>query len=199
MEHRGSPSSPGNPTGSPDRFALSSRLRSERGVVSLLELLTSIPMMLVIVAGVFMLYELAKRDNDRVDSRVRTLSQQQSGLEKMQRELRQATSITPTSSQIVDMNTYVTPAGGTATAKRVRYDCTGGSCKRYEGNVGALTWTSGPVTVISNVLNANVFAMEPDYVNPSFVALNLDVSVRGASRPIALTGGVTLRNQARDS
>ena len=192
--------SAGEVPGQPNRTAVTRSLLSERGAVTLPELLVSLPLVVLIVVAVLGLANLSQRDHDRTDSRVRSLSQQQAGMERIQRELRQATSITPVSSQIVEMNTYVAPANGSAAvARRVRYDCTGGSCKRYEGTVGGTTFSSGPIVSIANVLNADIFVMEPDYVNPYFVALSVDVSVRGASNPIALRGGVTLRNQARDS
>jgi hypothetical protein len=127
------------------------------------------------------------------------LLQQQGGLEKMTRELRQATTITPTSSQLVDVDTYVTAIGASSKSlRRVRYDCTGGSCQRYEGPVGG-NFTSGPIPVITDVQNSNVFGMEPDFINPTFVALQVNVSVKDASNPIQLTGGVALKNLARDA
>ena len=62
----------------------------------------------------------------------------------MSRELRQATSITPVSSEALDVTTWVRPSNADRSVKRrVRYECAGGSCQRWEGpENGSLT--SGP-------------------------------------------------------
>ncbi|MEX0744451.1 MAG: hypothetical protein WD118_02515 [Phycisphaeraceae bacterium] len=176
------------------------RLSQERGSTSLFELLVAVPVMLVVLISVFALYQLSVRGGDRTNSRVRSLQQQQIGVERISRELRQATTVNPISSQVVDVETYVTPSGGGAAVLRhVRYDCTTGSCKRYEGPSGGTTFTSGPVNVITDIQNSNVFEMEPDFINPNFVALAVDVGVKDAANPIKLSGGVALKNLARDN
>jgi len=50
--------------------------------------------------------------------------------------------------------------------------------------------------VISNLNNPDVFFFEPDSVNPTFVAVKLEVSVSGATNPIVLDGGFALPNEA---
>lgn len=180
---------------------IAARLQDERGAVSLTELLVTTPLVLLVLGAVFVLYNQGVKGQSRTDSRVRGLQQQQIGLEKISRELRQATSINPSSSQLVDVITYVTPSGGSAaSARHVRYDCAAGTCNRWEGPpplTGALT--AGPVPVITAVQNADVFGMQPDYVNPNFVALNVNVTISGAQNPISLSGGVALKNLSRDN
>lgn len=176
------------------------RLSQERGTTSLFELLVAVPVMLVVLISVFALYQLSVRGGDRTNNRVRSLQQQQIGVERISRELRQATAVTPVSGQVVDVETYVTPSGGSgAVPRHVRYECTTGSCKRYEGPSGGATFTSGPVSVITDIQNSNVFEMKPDSINPNFVALVVDVGVKDASHPIRLSGGVAFKNLARDN
>jgi hypothetical protein len=76
----------------------------------------------------------------------------------------------------------------------VRYECVSGSCVRYEGAPGGAL-TIGPETIIPGVQNPDVFFFEPDPVNPTFVAVKLEVTVGSASKPIVLDGGFALRNK----
>ena len=174
--------------------------RNERGAVTINELLVSAPIALFGLVALSFLYNASVQGNSRTTNRVHGLAQQQLGIEKMTKELRQATTLTPVSSQVVDMDTYVTPSGGgSATPRLVRYDCSDGTCNRWEGPAGGTTFTSGPVQVITDVQNTNVFGMEPDSINPVFVAVAVQVSVSGQTNPIELTGGVALRNLASEN
>ena len=106
-----------------DTERLSRRLRCERGV-GLIELLTVLPMLAVVLLGIYALYNVGAKSQQETDNRVRGLIQQQNGMERISREMRQATSITPVSSQILDATTWVRPSGGTASVqRRVRYEC----------------------------------------------------------------------------
>jgi competence protein ComGC len=171
-----------------------SRLACERGI-SLVELLVVIPMVSVVLLGIYALYNVGAKGQEQNNVRVTTMLREQNGLERLTREMRQAVSFTPVSSQILDAVTYVRPtSGGASVQRRVRYECLDGSCVRYEGAPGGAL-TTGPETVIPNVLNPDVFFFSPDSVNPTFVSVKLEVSVKGANNPIVLDGGFALRNQ----
>jgi hypothetical protein len=171
-----------------------SRLAGECGL-SLVELLVVIPMVSVVLIGIYALYNVGAKGQQQNNVRVTTLLREQNGLERMTREMRQAVSFTPVSSQILDAVTYVRPSsGGASVQRRVRYECLDGACVRYEGAPGGAL-TIGPETVISNLVNPDVFFFSPDSVNPRFVSVKLEVSVKGASNPIVLDGGFALRNQ----
>lgn len=171
-------------------------LSSERGV-GLVELLVVIPMMAVVLLGIYALYNVGAHGQRQNNIRVTTLLREQNGLERMTREMRQAITFTPVSSQILDAVTYVRPTSGGASVQRhVRYECVSGACTRYEGAVGGSLGTGE--TVISNLSNPDVFFFEPDSVNPTYVAVKLEVTVSGASNPIVLDGGFALRNQEGD-
>jgi Tfp pilus assembly protein PilX len=169
------------------------RLRSERGV-GLIELLTVLPMLAIVLMGIYALSNIGAKSQRQTHARTSTLQRAQSGMERLTREMRQATAFTPVSSQILDATTYVRPAGeDTSVPRRVRYECTSGSCKRWEGAVGS-SLDTGPETVISGLQNADVFFFSPDSVNPNFVSMKVEVSVNGATNPIVLDGGFELRN-----
>jgi hypothetical protein len=177
--------------------SLRSRLAREGGV-SLVELLVVIPMMVIVLLGIYALYNVGVHGQQQNDRRVTTLLREQNGLERMTREMRQAVSFTPVSSQVLDAVTYVRPSSGAASVqRRVRYECLDGACKRWEGPPGGALDT-GPETVIANLQNPDVFFFSPDSVNPTFVSVKLEVSVQGATNPISLDGGFALRNQAGD-
>ena len=190
------PAFPHSCRATPRRLLL--RLRSERGM-NLVELLVVIPMLAVVLMGIYALYNVGAKSQQDTNNRVRSMIQQQNGLERISREMRQATAITPVSSQIIDGTTWVRPSGGGASVqRRVRYDCSTGRCQRWEGAAGGAL-TTGPVTVITDVLNADVFSLEPNSVDPTYVVTRVEVAVKGAGNPITLDGGFALRNLASDS
>jgi competence protein ComGC len=171
-----------------------SSLASERGF-NLVELLVVIPMVAVVLLGIYALYNVGTKGQMQNNARVTTLLREQNGLERMTREMRQAITFTPVSSQVLDAVTFVRPTSGGASVQRhVRYECLDGACKRWEGPPGGALDT-GPETVISNLENPDVFFFSPDSVNPTFVSVKLEVQVRGANSPIVLDGGFALPNQ----
>lgn len=173
--------------------ALRRFLQSERGI-GLVELLVVIPMMTVVLLGIYALYNVGAKSQERSNVRVTALLREQNGLERMTREMRQAVSFTPVSSQILDAVTYVRPAGGGPSEQRhVRYECQSGACTRFEGAVGGALGAGE--TVIANVQNPDVFFFSPDSVNPTYVSVKLEVAIKGANNPIVLDGGFALRNQ----
>jgi prepilin-type N-terminal cleavage/methylation domain-containing protein len=174
------------------------RLRDERGM-SLIELLTVMPMLAIVLLGIYGLYNVGAKSQQETNTRVRSLMQQQSGMERISREMRQATAITPVSSQIIDATTWVRPtSGGASVQRRVRYDCSTGTCNRWEGPAGG-SLTTGPVPIITNVVNADIFDLQPNSVDPTYVVMRVEVQVQGANNPITLDGGFALRNLAADA
>jgi hypothetical protein len=169
-------------------------LRSERGV-GLVELLVVIPMMAIVLMGIYGLYNAGAHGQRLNNDRVTTMLRQQNGLERLTREMRQAISFKPVSSQILDAETYVRPSGsGASVEKHVRYECLSGSCIRYEGAANGTTFSTSE-TVITGIQNADVFFFQPNNVNPTYTSVRLEVSVKGASNPITIEGGFALRNE----
>ncbi len=171
-------------------------VRSERGL-SLVELLVVIPMMAIVLMGIYALYNVGAKSQQQNSARVSTLLREQNGLERMTREMRQVVTFSPVSSQILDAVTYVRPtSGATSVQRHVRYECLDGACTRYEGAVGGSLGAGE--TVVANLMNADVFFFSPDSVNPTYVSVKLEVQVKNAQNPIVLDGGFALRNQQGD-
>ena len=189
------------PTPSPSgQISLSPRarrsIRSERGL-TLVELLVVIPMMAIVLLGIYALYNVGAKSQQNTDARVTTLLRAQNGLERMTREMRQAVSFTPVSSQVLDAVTYVRPStGGDSVLRHVRWECIDGACTRYEGAVGGSLGAGE--TVIPGLQNVDVFFFQPDSVNPTYVAVKLELAIKNANNPLVLDGGFELRNQQGD-
>jgi hypothetical protein len=159
-----------------------------------MELLVAVPITLMVFGAIVLLQDGAAKGQKQVDGRVRSLLEQQIGVERMTRELRQATSVASVTPQTFDAVTWVAPpGGGAAVQRRVYYDCGNGSCKRWEGPAGG-SLTSGPVTVLSGVTSTGIFTLLPNSTDPNYVSINVSVSVAGARNPIAISGGFALRN-----
>lgn len=159
----------------------------------MVEMLAVIPLMLLVFFAVFGLYEVSVREQNRGDARVRGIVQQKNGLERMSRELRDSVSMKYQTSEVLDAQIS---AGG----RWLRYDCSGTSCRRYEGPAQG-SFDPGFVTVVDSVHSAEFQtltnsggALVPDYINPTYVAVTLRVSVKGATNPIVLSDGFNLRN-----
>lgn len=174
-------------------FSHASKLaRDERGF-SLIEILAVLPLMLLTFFAVFQLYEVSVREQSRGDARVRSIVGQKNGLERISRELRDSVAVKYQNSEVIDAQIS---SGG----RWLRYDCSGTSCKRYEGPSQG-TFDTGPVTLISNVQSAEFHTLTnsggslvPDYVNPTYVTVTLRVTAKDANNPIVLNDGFNLRN-----
>ncbi len=172
--------------------------RHERGEITLTELLVAAPIALILLTATLTLQLASGREQQRTENRVQTLVEQRQGLERMTRELREASSITPTSSVAVDAVAWLRPpGGGPSVQRRVHYDCSHQDCERSEGPAGGDL--GAPAVVIPSVLNADVFDFQPDLVNPTYVTITLEVAVKGANNPISLHDGVALRNLTNES
>jgi prepilin-type N-terminal cleavage/methylation domain-containing protein len=182
-----------------DAFLITRLRRDQRGF-TLVELLVAMPLALLLVFAALNLYRVAANGQSATGNRSEAVQSARSALERMTRELRQVgppvgVSLSPvrfTSSQVMDYTTWTRPAGGTSVQRNVRYDCSEGRCMRSEGPVGGALGT--PALVVDGVQNLDVFDPRPDVLYPDYVAIKLNVRVKGQSRPITVTDGVALRN-----
>ena len=160
----------------------------------MVELLTVLPMLAIVLFGIYALSNVGAKSQRNAQARTSVLQRAQNGIERVTREMRQATDFTPVSSQILDATTYVRPTdGGASVLKRVRYECASGSCQRWEGPAGG-TLDAGPETILGGLQNVDVFFFSPDSVNPTFVSMKVELSFRSGANPIVLDGGFELRN-----
>lgn len=186
-------------------------LRDERGM-TLVELLVAMSVMIVVVAAVVDLVGVATRHQERVGARAEAITRGQVGLERMTHELRQASWVLVSSSQVVDFDALVPPGdGGTPVHRHVRYDCSGASsCTRLEGP--PVQYPPDPdaplpqtATLIEGVRPADVFTpwrtdratgtSQVDPLDADYLAIRIKLDVAGMTKPVTLEDGVSLRNR----
>jgi hypothetical protein len=188
------------------------RLAREQRGSTLIELLVTSLLLVAVVGAVLALYRVAAVEQDRVEGGVRGLVDQQIGLERLSRELRQATQLcapyptcgsTFTGAQTIDFERCFASGSGTCTLKWVRYDCTGSppqsvppdvttrACLRSEaatpGGLG-----SNQVPVIKNLAATptGVFSA----TSPNYLTFGTRVQAKGFNNPISLDDGIRFRN-----
>jgi prepilin-type N-terminal cleavage/methylation domain-containing protein len=173
-------------------------VRGQRGF-TLVELLLTMTMSLVAAgSGLALLGVVGQRnvENARYSDRV---SRAQIALESMTRELRQATWVP-----------VRTGPGVAAVPRLVRFDCSlGTTCERREGPrtsyppPAAPAFDSTRIAIESLRPGSVVFtpqAVGPSgaptttYVNPTTLAVRLEVTIEGWDRPVRLDDTITMRN-----
>jgi prepilin-type N-terminal cleavage/methylation domain-containing protein len=165
------------------------RLKDQSGF-TLVELLVAMPIALLVLSMAMLALATTVRNDQRTREHTDALRDQQVGLERMTRELREATSFTFLDSQRVEFTAWSRPANG---LRRIGYTCSSGThCVRREGPVGGTLSDSG--IVIDALVNADVFDPEPDFVNPRYVGIVAQVRIAQDRRVITLRDGVELRN-----
>ena len=203
-----------------------SRLRLIRGQggSTLIELLVAMPMAVAVLGLVSQAFVTSSEDQRRLERRTAALSQANTGLERMTKELRQANWVFFTSSQVVDAEAMVR-AGSTSQAvpRHIRYDCSSGACWRFEGPPVSFPpsqtalWDSTSLLIgarpgdtqssMGRVLGTDVFvpkrvdpatgATSVDYLDPDLLHIRLKVSVKGVDKPLELMDGISLRNSTK--
>jgi len=167
------------------------RLQDQSGF-TLVELLVAMPIAMIVLTLAMYALATTVRNEQRARQHSEALRAQQVGLEQLTRELREATSFQFLTSQLVEFNAYVR-SSGTATLRKVRYDCTSGEhCLRQEGAPDGAV--SGNRIIIDALENPDVFEPEPDFVNPRYVGVVARVRIADDRRLITLRDGVDLRN-----
>ena len=165
------------------------RLQDQSGF-TLVELLVAMPIALIVLSMAMLSIAFAVRSERSAREHSEALRAQQVGLERMTRELREATSFTFLDSQRVEFTAWSRPANG---LRRIGYDCTSGtSCIREEGPIGGAL--GGARVIVDALVNPDVFQPQPDFVNPRYVGIVAKVRIAQDRRQIILRDGVELRN-----
>jgi Tfp pilus assembly protein PilW len=167
------------------------RLKDQSGF-TLVELLVAMPIAMIVLSMAMLAVATTVRNEQRSREHKEALRAQTIGLERLTRELREATSFRFLTSQLVEFNGWVR-TGGTAEQRSIRYDCTSGSyCLRQEGPLNGAV--SGNTRIIDALENPDVFQPEPDFANPRYVGIVARVRIADDRRLITLRDGVDLRN-----
>lgn len=181
------------------------RLVQGQGGSTLIELLVAMPIAIVLLGLVVQSLGTAGRDQQDIEGRTEALTNGQIGLERMTRELRQATWVYFRSSAMVDLNVPVrATTTGTGTDRLVRYDCTADICERFEGPPVTYPPASSPSFTKSQrvlgadaqtlgerdgfIVNHDIFrptdvdpvtgARTVDFVDPDFLFIRIQLAYR---------------------
>lgn len=201
------------------------RTMERQGGFSLVELLVVMPLIILLLGVVLQSLAQAGRDQQDIENRSETLTNGQNGLERMTRELRQATWLYFRSSSLVDMEVRVRPSATASGQPRlVRYDCSGETCVRREGTATVFPPPAAPTfadeqTVIGSpssdtggrdgqIVGHDVFRpqrVDPatgtrvtDYARPDFLNIRLRLTTpRREDGALQLEDGVNLRNRTQ--
>jgi hypothetical protein len=162
---------------------------------TLVELLVAAIIGLAVLGGAAMLFAASYHAGPETTDRSFDIGQARVTMERIGREIRQATVIYPSPANELSMTTY---RGGDTCGStsqgfcRVIYTCTDGTCSRVEANLdGSLPGPS--VEVVRGLSDSNPFSFGGDPANPSVVYLALSFPARGAGHAITLRDAVTPR------
>jgi prepilin-type N-terminal cleavage/methylation domain-containing protein len=164
------------------------RLRAvlrEEGGWTLIELLAVMSIFAVILGASLSLAEVSDKIGRKDTERANALREQQAGVYRMVRELRQAYQILGTTPWSIEFLVRKTASE----SKHVRFSCgddNPGKCMRYETAIGQPLPTTGEL-VVDRVLNwgqtytdAAVFDFsDADAVTPAYVKIHLEVPAKG--------------------
>ena len=173
---------------------LTERLRAEESGFSLIEVLMAVALLSVVLGATLSLSHTGSRVAERDLVRANAIEEVQTGIARMDRELRTATEvISPTSATPTNSVDFVArvKAGTTRTLQRVRYSCDVPSptipglqaCYRYQGPVGSSPGGGGTL-VIDQLVNGTT-ALPVFTANespPTYFGIHLRRSAKGTLR-----------------
>jgi Tfp pilus assembly protein PilW len=180
--------------------ATAASLRREDDGYTLIELLVASMMGMVVIGAAVMLFIGAVRSEPRTSSKVAAIQQGRIAVERITRDVRQASSIpTYTSSQLA-LITYVrqsTCNGGAAATSiqcRVTYSCGGEVCTRTVSQPnGSLPGPS--VSVVTGLASGVPFVYPAGAGEPAYVEVKLAFETREGG-PVVIADGAAARNGA---
>jgi prepilin-type N-terminal cleavage/methylation domain-containing protein len=155
-------------------------VRSERGF-TLVELLVGMTAALVVFTAMLGVLISGMDAQASIATRTYQLNGAQAAMQQLVRNLREATSVTVSSSSSI---TYSEPVSGGN--ESVTFTCS------HTTKACTSTALGATQTVITNVTNTNVFTGSPA-TNPTYIGITLVVSATGEN-PVTLTDGAGLRN-----
>ena len=166
--------------------------------MTLPELLLATVIGLAVIGSATMVFTSAIQSQPRAASRGADIEKARVAMERLTRELRQATDVPTATSSQISVLTYVQKAscGGasatTALACRVTYTCSATACSRVEANPDG-TGAGSAVQVVSGITGPAVFSYSPDTTTPTFVGVNMVFPSDDGDDAITLSDGIALR------
>lgn len=206
---------------SPMPYSRFRRVVQGQGGFTLIELLVAMPIAILLLGVVIEALGQASRDQQDIEYRTESLNNAEVGLERMTREIRQATWLFFWSSSVVDINVRVR-ASATAEGeyRLVRYDCSTDACVRSEGPAMVYPPPANPAFTTAavligtpegdtfgrdgRILGHDVFrpmhidsatgARTADFLKPDYLSVRLRLAVPRHEGALELSDGVNLRN-----
>jgi prepilin-type N-terminal cleavage/methylation domain-containing protein len=168
------------------------RLADQQGF-TLIELLVGLMIGMLVLGGAVTVFESSYHTEPDAANRANDIQTARTTMERMVREIRQATAIDPNStSQSLTMTTHVpsvTCSGQPAGYCQVSYTCTAGVCTRAV--------STSPATVeqmVRGLSASDVFTYGGDPTNPNLVYLKLAFPPVNGGDSITLRDAVAIRN-----
>lgn len=166
------------------------RLTSAEAGFTLVELLVASAVGMILLLVIHGFASIAERSRSETGARAEALGEQRAGLERMTRELRQATELNAATPGLITFR--VLGADG-APLREIRFDCRSEArCRRFAGPAGG-TLVQTHDAIVSGVESATFTAQTVD-ASQDYVAIELRVTLPGRPQPIVLGDGVTVRN-----
>lgn len=165
--------------------------------MSLIELVVTMSMALTILAALLGLWSSAASDETVNAARYQnqSIDDASRSLERMTREVREAISVVPASTSVVNLRVWKRglTAASTSVPHDITYDCSGAgsrpstyACRRTD-----VTAASGPALVIDGLASPSVFTTT---AGQPALKIELAVVVASQSHPIVLRSGASPRN-----
>lgn len=194
-----------------------------QGGSTMIELLVAMPIAVLLLGISIGSLGSSGRSQRDIENRTETLTRGQLGLERMTREIRQATWVYFRSSSVIDLEAKVRDGASATSARRlVRYDCSTDVCTRSEGPATLYPPPASPtfattVEVIGGqstdpgnrygrIVGHDVFrpsridpttgVSTPDYSQPNFLQISVNLAITSRQNPLELEDGVALRNRS---
>jgi prepilin-type N-terminal cleavage/methylation domain-containing protein len=170
------------------------RTRSDDGF-SLIELLVTMGVSLAILTAVLALWSGASANEQRNAERFDSVDAARNGLERMTRDVREATAVTGISDRLVTLKLWTRDLAGATPSvlHTITYNCgAGGSvastyrCLRTDTSAG-----SPAVTVVDQLTSPSVFTTVAGQPN---LQIRLSVLVADATFPVVMHSGASPRN-----
>lgn len=175
-------------------------LRREEDGYTLIELLVAATMGLVVMGAAVMMFIGAVKSEPRTSSKVAAIEQGRTAVERITRDVRQASSVPTHSASQLTLITYVKQStcnggpAGTAIQCRVTYSCAAGACTRTVAQPNGSS-PGVPVRVVSGLFSSAPFVYTPSTGEPGFVEVSLSF-VTQEGGPVVIADGASTRNGA---
>lgn len=157
--------------------------RSDSPGFTLIEMLVTIALSLVVLTAVSSLLISGMRDQAAVETRNSQLGQAEIAMQRLVRDLREASSVTVLSSSSIS---YSEPVA-TGLLQSVTFACSTVTSTCTDTAAGVQQ------TAVTHVTNSNVFAGSPSNTSPTYVGITLVLSAPNQG-PVTVTDGTGLRN-----